>query len=183
MINSIVETQKLKFISLRKRMSTFMKWWSMVRIQIVGRFETRLLSQWHSDQRVYPKVPVGLSLSGLSCTPLILAISSANEHTLLTLFASNWDSRDPVSLSKDLVKSQRKMLFIISEVNISHRPTQSPDTSLLLLHGRSEITFHTPNFHETKSPCLLAASLDRWEGKWGMLTLFLAYETASRPSS
>lgn len=94
------------------------------RTQATGSAGTRPWGPWPSAWGVYLKVLRGLPLKRFPCAPHNSAHISANKQMLLTLFASSWDSRVPVSLSKDLVMNQREM-FMISEVSISPRQTYS----------------------------------------------------------
>lgn len=110
---------------------------------------------------------------------VIPAMFRANEWTLLTLFASSWDSRVPVSFSKDLVKNQRNTLLIISEVSILHKQTNSKPLhfySSSKLYSFSEMNFHNAKFSQDQTISVYWQQMKR---KVRLSQFFSAYEKAS----
>lgn len=91
-------------------------WWPIVKMQMgMSRTPTLLLTLSNLYLKYHWVASVWFSLCFLKFKPCLLLANT----TLLTLFASSWDSRVPVSLSNDLIKNQKKTLFVIREIHIS----------------------------------------------------------------
>lgn len=115
-ISSVLLLQKLTLKDLIKLRPVSIMWWPRVRMQMnTSRTPTLVLTLGNLYLKYHWVASMCFSLCFLKFKPSLLL---ANK-TLLTLFASSWDSRVPVSLSNDLIKNQKKTLFVITEIHIS----------------------------------------------------------------
>lgn len=115
-ISSVLLLQKLTLKDLIKLRPVSIMWWPIVRMQMnSSRTPALVLTLGNFYLKHHWVASMWFPLWFLKFKPCLLLATK----TLLTLFASSWDSRVPVSLSNDLIKNQKKTLFVITEIHIS----------------------------------------------------------------